>query len=147
MFTQKTPRTGRRLAEDEIIAVLKEAAAGAKPQDLCRRYNVSERAFYRWKIRFRGLLRMLGEFEDENRRLRKVVSDLALDNQALKELIGRGEGVEAHHRLDAPAMDAGAAKSALDPHSNLPTANGHRPALLVHRLVVRAPMKIAAGAS
>jgi putative transposase len=146
MHTQKTPRSGRRLAEDEIIAVLKEAAAGAKPHDLCRRYKVSERAFYRWKIRFRGLLRMLGEFEDENRRLRRLVSDLALDNQALKELIGRGKGGEAHHLLDAPAIGV-AAERPIDHRSHLSMTTTHRPGLREHRLVFHAPMEAAAGAN
>jgi putative transposase len=132
------------LAEGEIIAVLKEAAAGANPQDLCRRYNVSERAFYRWKIRFRGLLRMLAEFEAENGRLRRLVSDLALDNQALKELIGRGKGGEAHHPLDASTIGAGA-KGPIDHRSYLPMTASHRPGLRAHRLVLQAPIEVGAG--
>ena len=82
---------GKRFTEEQIIAVLKEAEAGAKTPDLCRRHGVSEQTFYRWKARYGGLeisdLRRLRQFEDENSRLKRLVADLTLDNQALKELI------------------------------------------------------------
>jgi putative transposase len=52
---------------------------------------VSEQTFYRWKARYGGLevsdLRRLRQLEDENGRLKRLVADLTLDNQALKELI------------------------------------------------------------
>jgi putative transposase len=82
---------GKRFTEEQIIAVLKEAEAGAKTADLCRRHGVSEQTFYRWKARYGGLevsdLRRLRQLEDENSRLKRLVADLTLDNQALKELI------------------------------------------------------------
>lgn len=82
---------GKRFTEEQIIAVLKEAEAGAKPADLCRRHGVSEQTFYRWKARYGGLevseLRRLRQLEHENSRLKRLVADLTLDNQALKELV------------------------------------------------------------
>jgi putative transposase len=82
---------GKRFTEEQIIAVLKEAEAGAKTADLCRRHGVSEQTFFRWKARYGGLevseLRRLRQLEDENSRLKRLVADLTLDNQALKELI------------------------------------------------------------
>jgi putative transposase len=82
---------GKRFTEEQIIAVLKEAEAGAKTTDLCRRLGVSEQTFYRWKARYGGLevseLRRLRQLEDENPRPKSLVADLTLDNQALKELI------------------------------------------------------------
>jgi putative transposase len=83
----RTTVRGQRFTEEQIMAVLNEAEAGAKMSDLCRRYGVSKRAFYRWKARFRGLLRRFRELEDENSRLKHLVANLTLDNQALKELI------------------------------------------------------------
>lgn len=85
----RTTTRGKRFTEEQIIGVLKEAEAGAKTADLCRRYGVSEQTFYRWKARYGGLeaseLRRLRQLEDENNRLRRLVADLTLDNQALKE--------------------------------------------------------------
>jgi putative transposase len=82
---------GNRFTEAQIIAVLKEAEVGAKTADLCRRHAVSEQTFYRWKARYGGLevsdLRRLRQLEDENSRLKRLVADLTLDNQALKELV------------------------------------------------------------
>ncbi len=82
---------GKRFTEEQMIAVLNEAEAGAKTADLCRRHGVSEQTFYRWKARNGGLevseLRRLRQLEDENSRLKRLVADLTLDNQALKELI------------------------------------------------------------
>lgn len=82
---------GKRFTEEQIIAVLKEAEAGAKAADLCRRHAVSEQTLYRWKARYGGLevsdLRRLRQLEDENSRLKRLVADLTLDNHALKELI------------------------------------------------------------
>lgn len=82
---------GKRFTEEQIVAVLKEADAGAKTADLCRRHGVSEQTFYRWKARYGGLevseLRRLRQLQDENSRLKRLVADLTLDNQALKELV------------------------------------------------------------
>ena len=82
---------GKRFTEEQIIAVLKEAEAGAKTVELCRRHGVSEQTLYRWKARYGGLevsdLRRLRQLEDENGRLKRLVADLTLDNQALKELV------------------------------------------------------------
>jgi putative transposase len=79
-----------RFTEEQIIAVLKEAEAGQPVKDLCRKHGVSEQTFYRWKSKYGGMevseARRLRQLEDENARLKRMVADLSLDNQALKEL-------------------------------------------------------------
>jgi putative transposase len=82
-----------KFTEEQIIKVLKEVEAGAKVQDVLRRIGVSEQTFYRWKAKYGGMevseAKRLKALEDENRRLKTMVADLSLDNQALKHLLGK----------------------------------------------------------
>jgi putative transposase len=79
--------------EEQIIAVLKEADAGMKTADLCRKHNVSDATFYKWKAKYAGLevsdLRRMRGLEDENRRLKQIVANQALDLEALKALTSK----------------------------------------------------------
>jgi putative transposase len=85
--------SNKKFTEEQIINILKEAEAGAKIADLCRRHGVSDATFYRWKAKYAGLtlneLKRLKTLEDENRRLKQIVADQALDNRVLKELLSK----------------------------------------------------------
>jgi putative transposase len=76
---------------EQIIAVLKEAEAGARVADLYRKYGMSDATYYNWKAKYAGLtvseLKRLKAPEEENRRLKQIVADQALDIHALKELL------------------------------------------------------------
>lgn len=80
-----------RFTEEQIIAVLKESEAGAATKELCRRHGISEQTLYRWKSKYGGMevseAKRLRLLEEENRRLKQMVADLSLDNQALKEVL------------------------------------------------------------
>jgi putative transposase len=82
-----------RFNEEQIIGILKEAEAGRKIRELCRGHGISEQTFHRWKAKYGGLgvseARRLKQLEDENRRLKKLVADLSLDNAALKDVLSR----------------------------------------------------------
>jgi putative transposase len=82
-----------RYSEEQIISILREHEAGASVTDLSRRHGVSEQTIYRWKQKYGGMetseLRRLKQLEAENARLKKLVADQALDNQMLKELLGK----------------------------------------------------------
>jgi putative transposase len=82
-----------RFTEEQIIGVLKEAEAGVKTSDLLRKHGISEQTLYRWKAKFGGMTvseaRRLKLLEEENRRLKHLVADLTLDNQALKAVVGK----------------------------------------------------------
>jgi putative transposase len=84
---------GRRFTEEQIIGVLKEADAGAKTKDLCRKHGVSEATFYNWKAKYGGMTvseaRRLRELEGENARLKKLLAEAELDKAALKDLLNR----------------------------------------------------------
>ena len=80
-----------RFSEEQIIGIPKEAEAGIGLAELTRKYGVSEGTLYRWKARFGGLevneARRLKRLEEENRRLKRVVAEQALDIQALKDVV------------------------------------------------------------
>ena len=82
-----------RFTEQQIVAVLKEAEAGAKTADLCRKHGVSSATFYAWKSKFGGMevsdIAKMRGLEDENRRLKRLLADSALEIDALK-LIASG---------------------------------------------------------
>jgi len=83
----------KRYTEEQIIAVLREAEAGAKVAELCRTYGISDATYYNWKAKYAGMtvseLRRLKSLEAENRRLKQIVAEQALDNRTLKELLTR----------------------------------------------------------
>jgi putative transposase len=84
---------GKRFKEDQIIAVLKEAEAGISVTELCRKYGICDGTFYNWKAKYGGLAvseaRRLRSLEDENRRLKHIVAEQALDIQALKSVVSK----------------------------------------------------------
>ena len=84
----------KRYSEEQIIQILKETSAdGAQVGEILRRHGVTATTYYRWRAKFGGLevsdARRLRQLEDENRRLKKLVAQQALDNQVLKELLGK----------------------------------------------------------
>ena len=83
-----------RFSEEQIVAILKEAeAGGSKVAELCRRHGISDATFYNWRSKYGGLevseLRRLRQLEDENRRLKSIVADQALDIRALKDVLAK----------------------------------------------------------
>jgi len=82
-----------RFSEEQIIGILKSVEAGAKTKDVCRQHGISQQTLHRWKAKYGGMdvseARRLKHMEDENRRLKTLVADLTLDNQALKGLLGK----------------------------------------------------------
>ena len=83
----------KKYSEEQIIQVLKEGEAGVSVGDLCRKYGMSDASYYNWKAKYAGLsvsdLRRLKALEEENRRLKQIVAEQALDNRALKELLSK----------------------------------------------------------
>ena len=82
-----------RFKEEQIIRVLQEAGTGEKAQEVCRRHGISPGTLYRWKARYGGMqvkeVRRLRQLEEENRRLKQLLAEATLDNQALRELLAK----------------------------------------------------------
>lgn len=80
----------RRFTEEQVIALLKRHEQGIPVAHLAREVNVAENTIYRWMAKYGGMevsdARRLRVLEDENRRLKQLVAELTLDNQALKAL-------------------------------------------------------------
>jgi putative transposase len=80
-----------QFTDEQIIRALREVDAGAKPADVCRRLGVTEKTFYRWKSKFGGMqvsdAKRLRSLEEENARLKKLLAEQLLDNEALRIVI------------------------------------------------------------
>lgn len=84
---------GRRYTDEQVIAILKEAESAPTVLEVLRRHGVTAKTYYRWKAKFAGMdvseAKRLKALEDENRRLKKLVAQQALDNQILREALGK----------------------------------------------------------
>ena len=82
-----------RFTDEQIIGIVREYEAGGKLADLCRRHNISPATFYKWRAKYGGMAvadaKRLRALEEENRRLKQLLADTMLDNQALKGLLAK----------------------------------------------------------
>ena len=80
-----------RFTEEKIISIIREADAGVKVVELCRKHGMSDATFYKWKARYGGLdvsqLRRLKDLELENSRLKKMYADLSLTHEAFRDAV------------------------------------------------------------
>ncbi|MCE5300708.1 MAG: transposase [Spirochaetia bacterium] len=79
-----------RFSETQIFAILQEAEVGTSVADLGRKYNISDAMYYNWKAKYGGMtlneLKRLKELEEENRKLKEIVAEQALDIKCLKAI-------------------------------------------------------------
>jgi len=82
-----------RFSESQIVSILKEGESGVPISEIVRKHGISRNTYFNWKSRYSGAemseLKRLRELETENARLKKMYSDLALENAAIKELLQR----------------------------------------------------------
>lgn len=83
----------RRFTDEQIVGILKEGEAGVPAKELCRKHNISDATFYTWRKKFGGMgtqdVRRLKQLEDENAKLKKLLAESMLDNEALKVALNR----------------------------------------------------------
>ena len=82
-----------RFTDEQIIGILREYEAGEKLTELCRRHNVSPATFYKWRAKYGAMAvsdaKRLRALEEENRRLKQLLAETMLDNQALEGLLAK----------------------------------------------------------
>lgn len=82
-----------RFSEHQIIKVLKQVESGRSIQDVCRECGVSNATYYNWKAKYGGMdasdVKKLKDLEAENRRLKQMYANLSLENEALKDILGK----------------------------------------------------------
>ena len=83
----------QRHGEEQIIAILHEAEAAPTKAEIYRKYGISEQTYYRWRQLYGSLdvphLRRLKQLEAENARLKRLVAQQMLANEALKEVLAK----------------------------------------------------------
>ena len=83
----------KQFTESQIVTILKEFDAGKSIQDLAQEHGVSKATIYNWKAKYGGMemseLKRVKELEEENRKLKQMYADLALDNKMLKDVLGK----------------------------------------------------------
>jgi len=81
----------KRFTEEQIIGFLREAEAGLAVKELCRKHGFSEASYYLWRSKFGGMsvsdARRLKELEAENGRLKKLLAEQLLENEAIKDAL------------------------------------------------------------
>lgn len=80
-----------RFTETQMVSILKEAESGLAVNEVCRKHGISPATYYKWKAKYGGLdaseLKRIKELEAENAKLKRMFADMALENNALKDLI------------------------------------------------------------
>ena len=82
-----------RFTDTQIMSVLKQAEGGLAVVELCREHGISAATFYKWRAKFGGMdVSMMAEMktmQEENRRLKKMFAELSMQNELLKEVLGK----------------------------------------------------------
>ena len=82
-----------RYTEAQIIAILRQAEGGVQVAELCSEHGMSDASFYKWRAKYGGMdASMVGQMkamEEENRRLKRMYADLSMQNDLLKEALGK----------------------------------------------------------
>ena len=82
-----------KFSESQIVSFLKVAEAGRKVSEICREHGVSTATFYQWRSKYGGMeasdVKRLKELQSENEKLKRMYAEMALENRAIKELLGK----------------------------------------------------------
>lgn len=92
----------KKHSESEMVKAVKELESGVSAEVVAREYGISKATLYQWKSKYSGMdvsqVRRLKELEEENRRLKQMYADLALDNRILKDVIEKNSRARGQER-------------------------------------------------
>ena len=82
-----------RFTEPQIITIQRQAEGGVPVAELCREHGMTTALFYKWRSKYGGMdtsmIAQMKAIEDENRRLKKMFAELSMQNELLKEALGK----------------------------------------------------------
>ena len=83
----------KRFSETEIMGILKQAEQGVAVPELCREHGMSNASFYKWRSKYGGmdasLISEMKSFTEENKRLKRMYAEMSMQNDLLKEALGK----------------------------------------------------------
>ena len=83
----------KRFSEEQIIKAIKKHEAGTKVEEICRQLGISNGTFYNWRSKYAGLevneAKRLRELESENNKLKKLLAEKLLENEAIKDVLSK----------------------------------------------------------
>lgn len=83
----------KRYSEEQIISAIKSHESGRTVDDICRELGISNGTFYNWRSKYAGLevneAKRLRELESENNKLKKLLAEKLLENEALKDVVSK----------------------------------------------------------
>ena len=82
-----------KYSDAQIMAILKQAENGVPVADLYREHGMSSASFYKWRSKYGGmdasLMARMKELDEENTRLKKMYAEKSMQNDLLKEALGK----------------------------------------------------------
>jgi len=86
----------KRFTETQIVSILHQQEAGKSVKDISREHGISDATFYNWKAKYGGMelsdMKKMKDLEEENARLKRIVANLTLENDAIKHVIEKKFG-------------------------------------------------------
>lgn len=86
----------KNFTEAQIVAIINQQEAGLPVKEICREHGISGATFYNWKAKYGGLIasdvRRLKDLEEDNTKLKRIVANLTLENDAIKTVIEKKYG-------------------------------------------------------
>ena len=83
----------KRYTEEQIIGAIRRHEAGTRVEEICRELNISSGTFYNWRSKYTGLevneAKRLKDLESENNRLKKLLAEKLLENEAMKDVLSK----------------------------------------------------------